>query len=209
MHQSIGVKECLQVRGMLVDTACPHYPNIPEFVLHALRDCHVVRNIWHQLGVHHSDNTFFSSNLQEWLFGNCSSKVKRVARQASWNQVFMFAAWLIWKGRNQLVFENKRLNPKIDGHITDKVVEYTHYASKPLMSKHRIMKQIRWEKPSNGWRKLNVDGASIGNPSRAGGGDLLRNKNGNWIGGFARRIGMANSFMAELWALRDGLLLCQ
>ena len=209
MHQSIGVKECLQVRGMLVDTACPHYPNIPEFVLHALRDCHVVRNIWHQLGVHHSDNTFFSSNLQEWLFGNCSSKVKRVARQASWNQVFMFAAWLIWKGRNQLVFENKRLNPKIDGDITYKAVEYTHCASKPLMSKHRIMKQIRWEKPSNGWRKLNVDGASMGNPSRAGGGDLLRNKNGNWIGGFARRIGMANSFIAELWALRDGLLLCQ
>ena len=95
MHQSIGVKECLQARGMLVDTACPHYLNSPESVLHAPRDCHVVRNIWHKLGVHHSDNMFFSSNLQQWLSGNFSSNVKRVARQALWNQVFMFAVGLI------------------------------------------------------------------------------------------------------------------
>lgn len=27
--------------------------------------------------------------------------------------------------------------------------------------------------------------------------------------GFARKIGKADSFLAELWALRDGLLLCQ
>ena len=163
MHQSIEVKECLQARGMLVDSACPHCLNSLEFVLHALQDCHVVRNIWHELVVHHSDNMFFSSNLQEWLSGICSSKVKRVARQAPWNQVFMFAVWLISKGRNQLVFKNKRLNPKIDGDITYKALEYTHGAGKLLMSKHRIMKQIRWEKPSNGWRKLNVDGAFIGN----------------------------------------------
>ena len=82
MHQSIGVKECLQARGMLVDTACPHCLNRPESIMHALRDCHMVKKIWHQLGVHHSDNTFFSSNLQEWLSANCSSKNKCVAGQA-------------------------------------------------------------------------------------------------------------------------------
>ena len=110
----------------------------------------------------------------------------------------MFAVWLISKGRNQLVFENKRLNPKIDIDIAYKAVEYTHCAGRPLMSKHRITKQIRWEKPSNGWMKLNVDRASMGNPSQAGGGGLLRDENGNWIGGFARRIGTANSFTVEL-----------
>ena len=110
----------------------------------------MVKKIWHQLGVHHLDNTFFSSNIQEWLFANCSSKNKRVVGQALWNQVFMFAVWFIWKGRNQLIFENKRLNPKIDIDITYKAVEYTHGAGRPLMSKHKITKQIRWEKSSNG-----------------------------------------------------------
>ena len=28
------------------------------------------------------------------------------------------------------------------------------------------------------------------------------------MGGFSRRIGCSNSFIAELWALRDGLILC-
>ncbi|XP_065638063.1 uncharacterized protein LOC136071101 [Quercus suber] len=32
--------------------------------------------------------------------------------------------------------------------------------------------------------------------------------NGDWIVGFARNIGITTSFQAELWALRDGLLLC-
>ena len=76
------------------------------------------------------------------------------------------------------------------------------------MSKHKIMKQIKWEKPVNGWRKLNVDGASLVNTGKAGGGGLLRDEEGNWLGGFARRIGSTNSFTVELWALRDGLILC-
>ena len=70
------------------------------------------------------------------------------------------------------------------------------------------MKQIKWEKPINGWRKLNVDGAFMGNPGMVGGGGILRDEEGNWLRGFARRIGIANSFTTELWALYDGLMLC-
>ena len=39
-------------------------------------------------------------------------------------------------------------------------------------------------------------------------GGLIRNDKGNWLMGFSRNIGQANSFMAECWALRDGLMLC-
>ncbi|KAK9999502.1 hypothetical protein SO802_019105 [Lithocarpus litseifolius] len=42
----------------------------------------------------------------------------------------------------------------------------------------------------------------------AGGGGLLWNEDGRWIVGFARKIGITSSFLAELWALRDGLSLC-
>ena len=54
-----------------------------------------------------------------------------------------------------------------------------------------------------------MDGASMGNPGLAGGGGFLQDENGNQIGGFARKIGVASSFTAKLWALRDGLLLCR
>lgn len=61
--------------------------------------------------------------------------------------------------------------------------------------------------PPEGWYKLNSDGASCGNPGKAGGGGLIRDCSGNWFKGFARSIGFAIRVTAEFWALRDGLKL--
>ena len=36
----------------------------------------------------------------------------------------------------------------------------------------------------------------------------MRDEEGIWIAGFMRRIGATTSFEAELWGLRDGLMLC-
>ena len=66
---------------------------------------------------------------------------------------------------------------------------------------------VKWSKPIPGWHKLNTDGASLGNPGKAGGGGLIRNSEGGWIKGFSRAIGYTTSVMVELWALRDGLTL--
>ena len=41
-----------------------------------------------------------------------------------------------------------------------------------------------------------------------GGGGVVRDDQGNWVIGFARKIGLVNSFLAKLWSLRDGLFLC-
>ena len=41
------------------------------------------------------------------------------------------------------------------------------------------------------------------------GGGLVRDEHGNWVAGFTRHIGTTNIFAAELWGLRDGLLLCR
>ena len=42
----------------------------------------------------------------------------------------------------------------------------------------------------------------------AGCGGLIRDDQGRWLGGFSRHIGHTNSFIAEAWALRDGLHFC-
>ena len=68
---------------------------------------------------------------------------------------------------------------------------------------------MKWSKPPEGWYKLNSDGASCGNPGKAGGGGLIRDCNGSWFKGFVRSIrfaiGLATIITAEFWALRDGL----
>ena len=54
---------------------------------------------------------------------------------------------------------------------------------------------------------MNTYGSSLGNPGLAGGGGLIRDEEGAWDVGFARNIGISSSFIAELWALRDRLLI--
>ena len=77
------------------------------------------------------------------------------------------------------------------------------------LPKAKIVIEVGWEKPPVGWAKLNTDGSAIGSIGKAGGGGVIRDHNGHWLKGFARPIGDSNSCMAELWALRDGLLLAK
>ena len=58
-----------------------------------------------------------------------------------------------------------------------------------------------------GWFKLNTDGSSLGNPGLAGGGGVIRNHVGEWVGSFSRAIGVTSSVQAELRTLKDGLKL--
>ena len=71
-----------------------------------------------------------------------------------------------------------------------------------------VIKQIRWEKPEQGWWKLNTNGSWNAAVGSAVGGGLIRDSWGNWVTGFTRKLGSANSFIAEVWTLRDGLMLC-
>ena len=47
MQQSIGVKECLANRGIPLETTCPLCHTEAESILHALRDCSLVKPIWY------------------------------------------------------------------------------------------------------------------------------------------------------------------
>ena len=77
-----------------------------------------------------------------------------------------------------------------------------------VYGRDQTIRAIRWERPITGWLKLNTDSSSLGNPGLAARGGVIRDGNGNWVVGFLRKIGNTSSFMAKLWALRDGLLIC-
>ena len=47
------------------------------------------------------------------------------------------------------------------------------------MQRSRVVVNVRWKKPFIGWFKLNIDGASMGNPGKAGGGWLIKDSAGN------------------------------
>ena len=69
-----------------------------------------------------------------------------------------------------------------------KAVEYIFCAQNTKVPTPRVSVQIKLEKPPSNWYKLNIDGASLGNPSVAGGRGVIRNEESHWIWGFSKNI---------------------
>ncbi|KAL0011948.1 hypothetical protein SO802_007056 [Lithocarpus litseifolius] len=70
------------------------------------------------------------------------------------------------------------------------------------------LKEIRWTKPADGWYKLNTDGPVTSANGLAGFGRLIRDRDGQWVAGFAKKIDAISSLAVVLWGLREGLALC-
>ena len=85
-------------------------------------------------------------------------------------------------------------------------MEYYYCVGKLGRLKNKVVCNISWIRPSTRWCKLNTNGASFGNPGKAGGRGVIRDCEGRWLRGFARSIGFTTSIIVEFWALRDGLL---
>ncbi|CAK9166787.1 unnamed protein product [Ilex paraguariensis] len=65
------------------------------------------------------------------------------------------------------------------------------------------------DSPSYGILKLNIDGASKGNPGRSGGGAILRNSDGQMVLAGSYFYGICTNMEAEIRALLNGISLMQ
>ena len=106
------------------------------------------------------------------------------------------------------MFQNRSPNYDIHAEVIHRTTEFVFCAQGNSSKSPRVERSIRWERPFCNWFKLNTDGSALGNPGTAGGGGILRSDSGLWIQAFSRSIGKTTSFLAELWALRDGLIMC-
>ena len=147
-----------------------------------------------------------TQSLEDWLYENCLNK-RTQQNHIPWGIIFPFATWNLWKHRNRVMFDNAPLNLNLHSYCLTQAVDFFYCVGTMRKTKQRTIVQVKWFKPPAGWFKLNSDGASCGNPGKAGGGVLIRDCNGLWIKGFARSIGYATSITAEFWASRDGLKL--
>ena len=152
---------------------------------------------------------FFSQNWYAWLVSNLSSR-NNTNRFGDWQLIFGVGLWYIWKKRCNRTLGGNQGNwygtvlaiRRMVGN--SKMVQGRSYGE---MTGDTVNNYIGWKYPAEGWIKLNIDGCSKGNPGLAGAGGVIRDHMGNWIGGFARNIGICSSVTAELWAVHDGLQL--
>ena len=83
--------------------------------------------------------------------------------------------------------------------------EFYFLAGTTRWSQVRIRQIIRWHAPPNPNIKLNTNGSSLGNPSIASVGGILRDHLGRWIADFSLHLGLAKNNMAELATVPQGL----
>nr|POF16994.1 putative ribonuclease h protein [Quercus suber] len=64
------------------DNSCPLCHSSNESIVHALKDCAMVKPIWFQLGAHDIDNLFFDRGINEWLKGLNPHLAKEIIQRA-------------------------------------------------------------------------------------------------------------------------------
>lgn len=110
--------------------------------------------------------------------------------------------------RNKKVFSNidvpKNGKTIILHYVQDIIHMSNNYGNSGNLSKKKEM-LIGWDKPREGFIKLNTDGYSKSNSVKVSAGGFLRNKEGRWINGFMANISQYDSLMAEIWAAIFGL----
>ncbi|KAK9988891.1 hypothetical protein SO802_029130 [Lithocarpus litseifolius] len=203
---SVPVKKVLESRGIIHDACCPLCRNHEETILHTLRDCPVSMNFWQKFRTPQNLSNFMHLSLADWLSTNCLDSYLNRINGILWSIVFPLAVWNLWKHRNIMVFQNSPLNLNLHSLRMKAATEYFYCVGKWPASKRHSVILVCWYKPQEGWFKLNLDGASLGNPEKVGGG-LIRDSYGRWIKGFMIYIGISTSIIAEFWALRDSLTL--
>lgn len=169
----------------------------------------VARDFWRKFEIIGKIPWFFASQLSSWLAMNCSSSLIFAKHHILWKILFPFAIWQLWLHRNRFIFNRGVVDPKFLEGCVGKGLEFAALVPDFLMKPACVTVPIKWQKPDLGWIKLNTNGAACSSLGSVGGGGLLRNSEGDWVGGFARSLGKCSSLISELWALNDGLVLAK
>ncbi|GAU46467.1 hypothetical protein TSUD_402340 [Trifolium subterraneum] len=185
---------------------CDHCRVFEETSLHVLRDCDVAKEIWMVVVPRSVRSAFFGGDLSHWFSINLDGELVGI-NDINWPEFWATVCYFLWNWRNREYHDNSFTRPVQPVQvIMQRCREYklAARASRVVTSVPRINVMIGWEPPSQGWVKLNTDGARK-NERVAGCGGIIRNNIGDWIGGFAKHVGSCSAFVAELWGVLEGL----
>ncbi|KAK8565123.1 hypothetical protein V6N12_058698 [Hibiscus sabdariffa] len=171
-----------------------------ESVLHVLRDCSTVRNIWVVVFGRILSVRFYTYNLDIWLPSNLRCSLPTRFSNIPWPILFASTCWQIWKSQNGSIFS--RFDTPVDNTASRVITWSRHYSivSTAAHAQHTVHSATasRWSAPSPPWICLNTDGSSCFRSNYARAGGVIRDSNGAWIAGFDRGIDIADAFTTEL-----------
>ncbi|XP_057418408.1 uncharacterized protein LOC130712598 [Lotus japonicus] len=190
-------------RRMTSDGLCPRCIDAEETVIHALRDCPHIQQIWNAFLLDKDWSKFYSQGISNWLDFNLRRNfVQRGG--LSWPLLFGIIAWQIWKDRCDLVFNNHITLPSnLIIIATSFTSEVTRTLNNPetVDQLHCTEHLIKWSKPEQGTWKLNTDGSVHTNSGRAACGGIIR----DWKGAILQGFSWVAEGLALRWSLESAL----
>jgi ribonuclease HI len=148
------------------------------------------------------------SEEKHWLELNINNAVQW-SGEANWGDFWALCCHCIWSWRNKELFDVGFVRPSRPVPILMKMMqEYKEAVTTSMVvtRAEKVVNLIGWKPPRESFIKLNTDGAYKVNQV-AGCGGVIRGSHGEWLGGFAKGVGLCSAFVAELWGVFEGLSL--
>jgi ribonuclease HI len=177
-----------------------------EDTLHVLRDCPLALVIWNHVVPSNDKGNFFMCDLENWMGFNLNNYVTWSCN-IEWGDYWATACHLLWSWRNKENHEEGFLRPYNPAQfIMQRATEYDLATKndKVVTGREKVVSHIRWRPPKISFVKLNTDGA-YKKDQIAGCGGIIRGNQGEWLGGYAKCVGLCSAFVAELWGVLEGL----
>ena len=220
----IAVREQLARRGLLNwDAAvCALCKSKVETVGHLFFSCKLSWLIWMYCCSIWDVSWVIHNNPEVVLMAwQCALPRNRCSK--AWKMAFFAIVWSIWLMRNDMVFNNKGFDlrqmvdnikfriaswfkakwPRSNESISE-LIRYPNLISVPLRVKP-VRVVTMWIPPSRGYMKFNVDGSAKSKPGPAGIGGVLRDNLSVVKMIFSKSVGIEDSNMAELLAVREAM----
>lgn len=108
-------------RSLASDPYCEGCPYIEETPSHVFQNCQSARKVWHHLLGRENWHAFRIGRVKDWLFSNLEENKNKDGYE-DWDIVFGVTLWLLWKWRNERVF-NKKEFPTNSSFIIKRIAQ--------------------------------------------------------------------------------------
>lgn len=222
--------ENLLRKGFVGPSKCYLCGTQEETMEHLLNLCPFTSTLWDWVASifrqTNKDGLSITNTLRNWRKNFSGNEIINNA----WNLVPGFLIWNVWKERNGRIFKRKtgsihntisqilrQIKDIVGAMIGRPPEEPTLPQNKRILLQLRLQSQVPqsihkevsqinvdkdcWQPPPHGFWKINIDGASKGNPGMAGFGGVIRNEQGCIKDIFHGHLGTTTNKISKLMAL--------
>ncbi|CAN1135617.1 Putative ribonuclease H protein At1g65750 [Linum perenne] len=191
-----------QRRHIANNADCGLCIGLMETTEHILRGCPLARQVWEKALDLRGDDPFFSLAMKDWWTSNLNNRLTATR--------FSTLCWLLWKSRNERIFEGKRAEAKSiveRGRFWESVSTTAFAELRQLRTDGRgkIDVEVGWNAAKSPMVTLNTDGSVLRNTGGAAAGGVLRDWQGRTIDAFASNLGSCSITRAEITGVIVGM----